>query len=134
MSGNFSSGFRLDKPLKPITPSVERRKIFSQAYGHIHPRMQYTHHAQIAVIKLSEKQVMMLMPTEISLAHDVTGNGKSLGKTPPKQVVVTEALQMRVEATYIGLRLRFAPSIHGVTPNFILCGVGSRIKAVSCHN
>lgn len=77
---------------------------------------------------------MMLIPAEISLMLNVTGNGKSLGKTPPKQVVVAEALQMRVKATYIGLSLRFAPSIHGVTPNFILCGVGRRIKAVSCHN
>ncbi|GEM_PF-5001094 len=77
---------------------------------------------------------MMPIPTEISLKRDVTGNGKSLGKTLPKQVVVAKALQMHVQATYIGLSLRFTPSIHGVAPDFILCSIGRRIKAISCHN
>lgn len=77
---------------------------------------------------------MMLITAEISLTLEVTGNGKSLGKTPPKQVVVAEALQMRVQTTYIGLGLHFAPDIHGIAPNFILCGIGRRIKAISCHN
>ncbi|RKF40523.1 hypothetical protein BCY90_20030 [Agrobacterium deltaense] len=96
--------------------------------------MQDTHHTQVAVIKLSEKQVMVLIPAKISLTLDVTGNGKSLGQTPPKQMVVAEALQMRMQATYIGLSLRFTPSIHGVAPDFILCSIGRRIKAISCHN
>ncbi|MCZ7859529.1 hypothetical protein O9X81_23295 [Agrobacterium salinitolerans] len=77
---------------------------------------------------------MMLIPAEISLTLEVTGDGKSLGQTPPKQVVVAEALQMSVEATYIGFSLRFTPSINGVAPDFILCGIGRRIKAKSCHN
>jgi len=76
----------------------------------------------------------MLIPAEISLTLEVAGDGKFLGKTPPKQVIVAEALQMRVEATYIGLSLRFTPSIHSVAPDFILCGIGRRIKAISYHN
>ena len=113
---------------------IERREIFSQAYCYIHPLMQDTHHAEVAVIKLSEKQVMMLIPAEISLTLEVTGDGKSLGKTPPKQMVVAKPLQMRMQATYISLSLRFTPSIHGVAPDFILCGIGRRIKAISWHN
>ncbi|CAH0289946.1 hypothetical protein SRABI05_04323 [Agrobacterium fabrum] len=78
--------------------------------------------------------MILLIPAEISLTLEVTGDGKSLGQTPPKQVVVAEALQMRVQAKYIGLSLRFTPSINGVTPDFILRGIGRRIKAISCHN
>ncbi|KNY32564.1 hypothetical protein AKG12_19270 [Agrobacterium sp. SUL3] len=71
--------------------SIERHEIFSQAYGHIHPLVQDTHHTQVAVIKRSKKQVMILIPAEISLPLEVTGDGKFLGKTPPKQVIVAEA-------------------------------------------
>ncbi|HWV07887.1 MAG TPA: hypothetical protein VN111_25705 [Ralstonia sp.] len=116
------------------TSGIERREIFSQAYGHIHPLMQDTHHAQVAVIKLSEKQVMMLISAEISLTLEVTGDGKPLWKTPPKQMVVAKPLQMRVQATYISLSLRFTPSIHSVPPDFILRCIGRRIKAISCQN
>lgn len=58
--------------------------------------MQDTHHPQVAVIKRSKKQIVMLIPAEISLTLEVTGDSKSLGQTPPKQMVVAKALQMRM--------------------------------------